>query len=251
MGDTAVTKAEPEPNPSKSFAARCVGVFWSPGETFADIARKPDFIAPLIVLTVASLAFVETMLMRIGVDRVLRLSLQQGGQAAKMTPEQVQQTIQRTGTIVGIVWQAAGALGPTIYLLVVAAFGLLVVNAIFGERTPFKRIFSVTCYASLPSVLGSIMSIAVMFFGDPEHFNPASPAPYSLGFFLDPATTSKALYSLANSLDIFVIWFLVLNAIGLSAATGRRVKTISIALIFFGVWLLLILSKAGVALVMS
>src|SRR5256885_3186589 len=43
MGAT-VSPAE-VPEPPKSFAARFAGVFFSPGATFADIARKPDWIA--------------------------------------------------------------------------------------------------------------------------------------------------------------------------------------------------------------
>ena len=51
MSNSAVS-ATPEPVPSKSFVARLVGVFFSPGETFADVARRPDFIIPLLIMVV-------------------------------------------------------------------------------------------------------------------------------------------------------------------------------------------------------
>ena len=55
MSNSAVS-ATPEPVPSKSFVARLVGVFFSPGETFADVARRPDFIIPLLIMVVLSVA---------------------------------------------------------------------------------------------------------------------------------------------------------------------------------------------------
>src|SRR2546428_14016195 len=52
--------------PPKSFAARSAGVFFSPGATFADIARKPGFIPPLVAGILASVVVTETMIWKIG-----------------------------------------------------------------------------------------------------------------------------------------------------------------------------------------
>jgi hypothetical protein len=239
--------AEPVQTPSKSFLSRVLGVFWSPGETFEDIARKPDFVAPLILLIVTSVAAVETMLAKIGAERIIRASLEQSGRAASMSPEQIQQAVQRGAPFVAILTHIAGALGTPIFLLVLAAFGLLVVNAIFGGKTGFKKIFSVTCYSFMPKILAGVMMVAVVLLGDPEQFNSQNPAPTNPGYFMAPSA-SRALVSLASSFDIFTLWVMVLISIGLSAATDRQVKTRSIFLVFFGVWLLLVLAKAGFAL---
>jgi hypothetical protein len=39
---------------------------------------------------------------------------------------------------------------------------------------------------------------------------------------MDPLTTDKFVYTLASSLDVFVIWGILLTAVGLSAAAGKR-----------------------------
>lgn len=245
MADTATLPAEPRP---KSFLARVVGVFWSPGETFAGIAAKPDWVAPLILLTVVSVATVETMLGKIGIERIVSRQMELSGQAARLSADQLQRAIQLQVTIGGIITHIAGVLGPAIGLLIFAAIGLLIVNAFFGSKAGFKKVFSVTCYASLPGILGSLMMMAVILFGDPEHFNPSSPAPTTLGFFLDPQTTSRPVLALANSLNIFTIWFLILISIGLSAATERKVKTAHIFMVYLGAWLLWTLAMAGLAM---
>jgi hypothetical protein len=41
---------------------------------------------------------------------------------------------------------------------------------------------------------------------------------------MDPLTSSKFLYTLAGSLDVFVIWTVLLAATGLKAAGGKRLS---------------------------
>src|SRR5579863_3657326 len=77
----------------KSFVSRVVGVFVSPGETFADIDRRPDIIAPLILSILSTIAFTEIMLAKIGMERIVRMQLEQSGRACSMTPDQVDQAV--------------------------------------------------------------------------------------------------------------------------------------------------------------
>jgi hypothetical protein len=67
--------------------------------------------------------------------------------------------------------------------------------------------------------------------------------PTNPGFFLNPAETPRALLSLAGSFDIFSLWIIVLLGIGLSEAAGRKVKTTSVTLTLFGLWLAWVLAK--------
>ena len=249
MGNPVVTSPVEHEEPTKSFVERFIGVFISPGETFADIARKPDFIAPMILLTVMTIAVTETMLARIGMERIVRASMEQSSRASSMTPEQIDQAISNGAKIGAIIAHVSAFIGVPIFLVIIAALGLLFVNAIFGGQMNFGASLSVASYANMPSVLGGIMAIALIFFGDPEHFNPRSPVPSNLGFFLSP-DTSKPLMVLASSLDIFTIWFMILLGIGFSAASGGRVKALSIFLCFFGLRAVLLLAQMGMAMVM-
>ncbi len=234
----------------KSFPARLIGVFVSPREAFADISRRPDWIAPFILLVVCAVAVTETMLAKIGMERIIRHSLEQSSRASQMSPEQVDQAVQQGVKVGAIFTHAFGLLITPIILLVLAGLGLLVVNVILGGHLKFKQSFAVACYANLVGVLSSVMAIALILFGDPEHYNPSSPVPSNLGFFLDPST-SKPLLALAGSLDLFSFWMMGLLGIGYSEATGRKVKAISVFLIFFGLWIVWVLIKMGFALIGS
>ena len=95
-------------------------------------------------------------------------------------------------------------------MLAVAAVVSLVlwgtINFVFGGKATFGGIFAVWFYASLPTVIKSLLGIVVIYAGmAPESFNIKNFAPTNPGAFLDPADTNKALYTLATSLDAVTI----------------------------------------------
>lgn len=234
--------------PAKSFLQRLVGVYFSPGATFADIVRKPDFIVPLIVSILATVAVVETMLAKIGAERIVRQSLEQSGRASTMTPEQMQQALEQGVKFTGIIMHATGLLAAPIVLLVVAGLGLLIMNALFGSQLKFSTAFSVTCYANLVSVLGAVIAEVMVLLADPETFNAQNPMPTNPGFFLNPRETSKPLLTVLSSLDLFTLWFMILLGIGFSCAANRKVKPTTVFLCFLGMWAVWVLGKTGLAM---
>ncbi len=238
-------------NSSKSFPERFAGVFIEPRETFADIVRRPDFLWPLVLLVIAGIAVTETMLAKIGVERFVRNSLEQSGQAARLSAEQLEQAVRQAALAASISVHAGGILGAAVYTLIIAAIGLALLNGIFGAQLKFKTVFSVSCYANLPGLLGSLMALALILFGDPENFNLENPVPSNLGFFLDPRETSKPLLVLTSSYDIFTLWILSLVGIGLSEAAGRKVGAWSIFLVYFGLWTVWVLGKVGIVMLTS
>jgi len=248
MGTAGSVAMPPDEGP-KSFVSRFFGVFTSPGEAFADIARKPDFIAPLVVSILATVAFSEVMLAKIGMERIIRTQLQVSGRAANMTPDQIDQAVSQGAKFGSIITHVIGVLGAPIGLLIIAAVGLGIANLIFGAKLSFKTAFSVTCYANMIAVLGVVVGILVILFGDPEHFNPSAPVPTALAFFMDQASTAKPLFALATSLDLFTFWFMGVLGVGFSAAIGGRTKAISVFFAFVAVWAVYVLIKVGIAAV--
>lgn len=237
-----------EPDAPMSFLDRFIGVIFSPRETFADIARQANFIPPLVTLALGAIAVTEVMLAKIGMEHIVRMSLEQSKRASSMTPEQLQQAVEQGARVGAVIVHISGVVGTPIFLLIVAGIGLLIVNGIFGAQAGFKTAFSVTCYAYLVGVLGSLMALAMIFFGDPEHFNAQNPMPSNPGFFLNPLETSKPLMALASSLDIFTFWSMGLLGVGFSEASRRKVKPLSVFLIFSGIWLIIVLGKMGFAM---
>lgn len=248
---STVAASAPGPQSSMSPIQRFIGVFYSPGETFNDIARKPDYLFPLVVLIIASVALIETMIFKIGVETMVRTQLEASPRAASMSPEQMEQAVHQGAAITAVIMHVSGVVGTPIFLMIITGVGLLILNVVLGAQVGFLPVFSVTCYAALVRLVGVAMGVPLIFFGDHEHFNPQNPFPSNLGFFLNPTEVSKPLYSLASSLDFLTLWFLIVLAIGLSRITGGKVKTLSIFLCFLGLWVLVSLAFAGLAAIFS
>ncbi|MBI4167095.1 MAG: YIP1 family protein [Acidobacteria bacterium] len=236
--------------PPRSFWSRWVGVYFSPGETFGDIARAPGFIPPLIVSIISGLVMTETMLFKVGMERIVRNAIEQRGGAGQLSAEQIDQAVQQGAKFGIVLTHVSALLGPPIFLAIVAALGLAIVNGIYGGQLDFKRSFSVACYANLINVIGVLMAVMIMFFGDPERFNPNNPMPSNPGFFLNPLETSKPLLAFAGSLDLFSFWLIALLGIGYSAASGGKAKAFSISAFFLGGWLIIALAKVAFELIM-
>ena len=103
MGETTIAPPPPEEAPAGSFLSRALGVFISPGAAFEDIARKPDFIAPLIVATVSAIAVTETMIGKIGMERIVRKQIEMSSRASQMSADQIEQGV-RQGALYGTIW---------------------------------------------------------------------------------------------------------------------------------------------------
>jgi len=213
--------------------------------------RRPDFLAPLIIALVSSVVVIEAMLQKVGAARIIRQSLELSGKASQMTPEQVDLAVQRAATITAVSMRVMAVLGVPIFLLIIAAVGLFIVNVILGGSANFKVCFSVVCYANLVLLVSAVLGLVMIMFGDVEQFNPENFVPTTVGFFLNPRETSKALYVIASSFDINRVWFMILASMGLSAAAGKKVGTVAVFLTFLGVWVLLVLGRAGIVAVMS
>lgn len=241
-GQTAMAEL-PEAEP-KSFLSRLVGVFVSPGETFADVARRPDFWAPLILAIVIAIALSETMIAKIGAEQIVRSSIAQSSRASSMTPEQIEQAVTQGAKYVHVGTFIAPA-AVALSLLIIAGVGLLIANSIFGAQLDYKLAFSVTCYTNLIGLLAALLGLAVILFADPETFNVQNFIPTNIGFFLNPRDTSKVLYSLASSIDLFTFWVIAVLGVGFSEAAGRKIKAASMSLSLLGAWIIWVLIKMG------
>jgi hypothetical protein len=139
-----------------------------------------------------------------------------------------------------------------VFVIVVAAIVALAlwgtINFVFGGKATFGSVFSMWFYATLPSIVKSLLGTIVVYAGmAPESFNIKNFAPTNLGAFLDPVETNKALYSLATSLDAITIWTLVLLGMGTAIVAG--VKRGSGYIAVFAWWAIIVLVGVGIAAV--
>jgi hypothetical protein len=264
-------QAPPQEPARIGWAGRLVGTLFSPGETFQDVNRKPTWIAPLLISIAVSLAFSAFFEWRARPDwdRFFQTMIEKRlGKPMKELPPDQQAQINKQ-----IEWQKkfarADFSSPLLILLGLAKFaiyyaaaflisaGVFAVGLMFMQaKATFKKTLSVIAWSWCATTLVYLcVTAASLMVRDNESLrdlnlaDPAGIVPTNLAVAL-PSGTSPFLSSIAGSIDIFSIWYLILLAIGFAAIAGaKKFKPGRTATLVFGVWVFAILIKAAFALI--
>jgi hypothetical protein len=226
--------------------SRITGVFFDPKKTFEDIAKRPTWIVPLVLIMIAVLAVSVTMAQRIGWERIVRHGMEASSRAQQMTPEQREQGVAMGVKIASIMGYVGIIFVPVIYVIMAGVL-LGVASGIFSAGVRFKQVFAVVCYASLTGVIQSILTIVVICLKNPDEFNSQNPLAFNPAAFMDLGTSSKFLYSLATSLDLFYLWTILLMAVGLKAAAGKKLSFGGALFAVVLPWAVYVLGKSALA----
>ncbi|MGA3161107.1 MAG: YIP1 family protein [Terracidiphilus sp.] len=235
---------------------RVANTFTAPSKTFEDIKRgNRSWWLPLVIMALVSYIFFAAVFVKIGmqnvVDNQIKLDPKTEERLAQATPAQREMSTKISLYVTEGVFIAQPAL-----ILAGAALlslGLLgTINFVFGGKATYGKIFAVWMFANLPSIFKALLGTVVIFAGgEPDTFNIKNFAPTNVAAFAfpNPAEANKALYTLANSLDVVTIWTLVLLAIGTATVAG--VKRGSGYIAVFGWWAIFVLFSVGMAAAFS
>jgi hypothetical protein len=237
---------EPQPK-GLGEGSRLIGVFFEPAKTFADVAERPGFWAPLILVIVVSLCYMVLYGQHVGWERMIRHQVETSSRAAQLSPEQRETQIQLSLKFASVGTYAAILVGVPLGTLIWAAVLLGIVKGMMSAQVRLKQVFAIICYSGMPGLIMVLLAIAVMFMKPPDDFNLQNPLVFNPGAFLDSTTTSKFVYSLASSLDLFRLWQLVLIGIGLKAAGGKQLSMGGAMTAVFLPWAIWILGAASLA----
>jgi hypothetical protein len=222
-------------------------VLFEPITTLRSIAERPDWVVPLIVLTLLSLASALVITGHIDLERTIR------EQPARkdMSPEENEKRVQ-IGVELGKKIQKFTAplvvIVTPISLAIVAGVFLLLFR-IFGGEGDFRHAFAITIYSWVPLAIGGVVTtIIVATRGLVTQQEVASILRSNLGFLVD-SHDHAILYTLLSQLDVFTIWTLSLFAIGYSFMS--RLSRVASASLVIGTWLVVVLFKVAFAAVAS
>ncbi len=253
MSDTGVQPTA-ESAAGLSQMQRVTNIFSAPSKTFTDIkVGHRSWWLPFVIYIILGYAFFGVISTKIGMRQVtenqIHLSQKTQDRLAQLTPEQREMNMKISTTVTTWVFYLTPAL-LLIIGVVVSAVMLGTINFGFGGKATFGGVFSMWMYAMLPSMVKTLLGIAVVLAGAaPESFNVKNYAPTNLGAFLSPTDTGPALYALASSIDIITIWCLVVMGIGLATVAG--VKRSSGYISVFAWWILVVLIGVGSATLMG
>src|SRR3954452_15071189 len=235
--DNAVATPAPDVEPKPNSFQRIIGVLFSPDSTFASIARRPDWVLPLALLLITSLAAGVIMAPRVDFASATREAMEQN---KNMSQEQIDRAARMTSSIAKVMTYLSPVLS-LIGLLIIAGI-LLLAFRLFGGEGDYKQAFSVTCYASVPTIIKSVVTLIIIVVrgGIVPAQALATIVRSNLGFLADMKTNPMA-FALLSSIDIFSIWFLALLIIGFAYVS--RLSKAKSAVIIISLWIVVLLLK--------
>ncbi len=236
--------------------SRLTGVFFEPAKTFADIAERPRWFVPLLLIVLAVIAFNLTYGQRVGWDRFAQQQLENNPtmqrQMERATPEQREQSLRLQARII---YPLSYYVGPVFGMPLAFLFSALILwgmaSGLMSAGVRYKQIFAIICYASLTTIVMKILAVVVVFLKSPEDINFMNPLAFNPGAFMDMKTANKLLYTVGTGLDVFAIWALILEAIGLKQAAGKRLSSGGAAVAVFVPYFLILLFFGAIAAAFS
>ena len=220
----AATTVQADATPLSEFS-RLINVFFEPKKAFADIAQRPRWVVPLVITIVFGAGYIYAFNKHIGWEAYLHRLFDTNPQVQRLSGEQRERAFELQLRVVPVTSIASAVVFPPLVFLVGAAIALGIVKGLIGAPIRFKQAFAVFAYAWLPRTFYTVLSGVVMFVTPhPEDFDPQNGFFSNPGAFMDPMTANKFLRAVANNVDVFVIWTLLLVAIGLKAAGGKKLS---------------------------
>lgn len=231
--------------PGLSQGERVIDTFVAPSKTFQDIFRSRSWWLPFLISVILTYGFFFAASRKVGVEQMVQHSMEQRAASTGQTisPEQ-----QAKGMAFGVMLtKIIFALSPVmslIFSLLFALFLWLGFNFILGGTAEFTRLFTMTIYTGLIGTIKLLIAILTIWFGTNDNFDINNPAGTNVGYFLGP-DAPKWLVSLGTSLDITVIWSVVL--LGLGGAILAKVKPRTGIMLTVGVWIVIVAIKTVIA----
>ena len=244
----------PEAQASVNTFGRLTGVLFSPKPTFADIAQKPSWVAPLLLLTAIWLALNIVLVKRTDWMEVSRQQIEKNKFAARafeqMKPEDRDTAYQQTANRAKITRYVRGVIGWPLLVVIMAGIYLGAFKLIAGARTNYVTSLAIVGYAHLPMGIRELLGIPVNLVKDGSSIDPENFLASNVASFFG-ADAPLWQIVLGASVDIFAIWSLILVVIGFSAADQKKVKLGTAFGIVFGLWATITLFFTGLTSFLS
>ena len=240
MVTTSSLTPEAQEPPRLSAGSRIFGVFFNPKPTFADIARQPSWVVPLIVLCLIWTGLNVTLVKRADWVEVSKEQISKNkfvsSRIDQLTEEQKEQVYRQGATRAKFVRYARAVIGWPLLLLISSLIYLGAYRLFGGARTNFLTAFSISVFAHLPLGLRELIAIPVNLFKDPSAIDPENFLVSNPAAFLGPDAPIWQTALLAP-MDVFGIWAVILVAVGFSSADPKKLPLGKSLGITFGIWL--------------
>jgi Yip1 domain len=143
---TPETVATIEPQPARmGELSRLAGIFFEPKATFTEIAQRPTWIVPMMLVMLSIIGVTTTIAQRIGWERIIRHQNETSSRVQQMPAEQREQALAMQMKLAPVIGYAGPIIGVPIVDVVIAAVLFGIAGGIMSGGMRFKQVFAVVC----------------------------------------------------------------------------------------------------------
>lgn len=237
----APAAAQPTVPAPPSLVARLVGVIFSPRETFAKLVPKAPWVGALAVVTLLTAAgqyaFLSTDVGQTAmVDTQIHQTEIRGG--GNITQQQID-GIEKFGPFMKYVIPGTIVIFSPIMTFVFAGLYFGVFNALLGGDAKFKQVLAIVTHS------GAVNIVQTLFVLPLNYVRESASSATTLGVFVQSfLDETNFVARVLGMIDLFIVWNLVISAIGLGVLYRRKTGPIFWSLM--GVYVVIVLVVAGV-----
>jgi hypothetical protein len=231
--------AQTTPAAPAGLLTRLIGVVFSPRQTFQGIVAAPRWLGMLVLIAVfmaaATFLFLST---QVGRDAALEQQVSAMESFGMNVSDEMYARLEGRMALARYTGAASQLVVLPIVYLILAGILYALFNAAMGGEARFKQVFTVVTHSGAVSVVQQIFTMPL------NYVRGSLSSPTNVAALLPMLPEKSFLTYLLGTIDIFLIWWLMVLAIGLAVLYRRRTQ--SIALILFIVYGVIALVIAGV-----
>jgi hypothetical protein len=231
MSEAPATPLPASEGPGLSLPARVWGILTSPRETFVDVAARPRWFGMLaLVLIVSAVCTGWFFSTQVGQTAWLDQVVEQARKAGQEMPEAQWATMQKIASYMGLIYAASTLVIAPIIWLAISGLLFVVFNVALGGTATFKQLFAVFVHST------AITVIQQLFVTPLNYVRESISSATNLGVFLPMLDEGTFLAKFLGTIDLFLIWWVVILSIGLGVLFKRKTGPIAAGLfIVYGV----------------
>lgn len=242
--------AVPE-EPAPGILDTLLNLFVEPRTAFAAILKRPGkWWIPMVGCVALNLAFTAIWLQKVDAQQFMRNQIEESGRAESIPGDRMEQIVEQQARFMKVMAPLSATLAPPLMIAVLGGLFMLVYRFFYGGEVRFTQSLSIVAWSSLAIALVTVPVMLAVYAGKGDwNLNPQTVVQANLSLLLDKETTSRALYSIAESIDLFSGWMIFLLATGYGLAVRRPT-----AAALWGIvipWAIYVLGKTGLAALMS
>jgi hypothetical protein len=225
MSEAPATSSPSAGGPGLSLPARIWGILTSPRETFADVVARPRWLgmmlAVILVTAVCTGGFLMTPVgQQAYMDNQIESTRRWVGEVSEAQVAGMERMLPYAAPISAV----SIAIIMPIMWLVMAGILFAVFSAALGGTATFKQVFAVMVHSS------AISFVQQLFVTPLNYARESMSSATNLAVFLPMLDEGSFLAKFLGTIDLFMVWWVVLLSIGLAVLFKRKTGPIATGL---------------------